>query len=220
MLFCCGKYFNQIEYIFTMSNEIKAVIFDLYGTLIYNKDTNPYLRLFLELGLSPEEMRQARKIALTEDFSDLSGLANRIKPGATINLRSYEEEVAEGVASAATFPETKKVLEELQERGLKVGLISNLASPYKKPFFNLGLDRYFEKVLFSCEAGWSKPNVKIYERMMQELNITPAQALMIGDKLHCDVTPPLSLGMNALLIDRNNKTKPAIRSLDEIFQYL
>ena len=89
-----------------MSKEIKAVIFDLYGTLIYNKDTNPYARLFFELGLSPEEMKQARRIALTEDFTDLSGLVTRIKPGATMSLQSYEEEVAAGISSARTFPET------------------------------------------------------------------------------------------------------------------
>ena len=203
-----------------MSNKIKAVIFDLYGTLIYNKDTKPYLRLFLELGLSPEEMKQARKVAMTEDFADLSSLVNRIKPGAAIPLQSYEEEVAEGVASAVLFPETKKVLEELQERGLKMGLISNLASPYKKPFFNLGLEKYFDLVLFSCEVGLYKPDLRIYQRMLHNLECEAAHVLMIGDKKHCDVNPPKSLGMEAILIDRSNKHTPAIRSLDEIFQYL
>ncbi|MDO8510916.1 MAG: HAD family hydrolase [Nanoarchaeota archaeon] len=203
-------------------DKIKAVIFDLYGTLIYQQDTKPYLRLFLELGLLPEEIRQARRIALTEDFQNLSGFVNRIKPDLSIDLQAYEEEVAQEVESAATFPETKKVLGELRGRGLPLGLISNLGSPYKRSFFNLGLDTYFQKVFFSCEVGISKPNLIIYERMLQELNINPSQALMIGDKVHCDIDPPKSIGMEAILIDRNKQysSTRSIQSLEEIFQYL
>ena len=204
-----------------MGNEIKAVIFDLYGTLIYNKDTNPYLRLFFELGLSAEEMKQARKIAMTEDFNDLSGLVKRIKPDATVlNLPAYEEEVTAGVASTMLFPETKKVLEELQKRGLKLGLISNLASPYKKPFFNLELEKYFDLVLFSCEVGLYKPDLRIYQKMLSNLECEASHTLMIGDKKHCDVDPPKALGMQAMLIDRSSKQKPSLQSLEEIFQYL
>jgi len=203
-----------------MSKEIKAVIFDLYGTLIYNKDTNPYARLFFELGLSPEEMKQARRIALTEDFTDLSGLVTRIKPGATMSLQSYEEEVAAGISSARTFPETYEVLEALQKRDLQVGLISNLASPYKKSFFDLGLEKYFHSVIFSCEVGLYKPNPKIYERAIQDLGLEPAQTFMVGDKLHCDVDGPASIGMKGMLIDRENKYIFSIQSLTGIFRYL
>ncbi len=203
-----------------MSNEIKAVIFDLYGTLIYNKDTNSYLRLFFELGLSPEEMKQARKIALTEDFADLSELVKRIKPAAAIDLQSYEEEVAAGISSARTFPETYEVLEALQKRYLQLGLISNVASPYKKCFFDLGLEKYFDTVIFSCEAGLRKPDPRIYERAIKELGLEPAQTFMIGDKLHCDVDGPAAIGMKATLIDRENKYHFSIQSLGGIFRYL
>jgi len=203
-----------------VSNEIKAVIFDLYGTLIYNKDTNSYLRLFFELGLSPEEMKQARKIALTEDFADLSELVKRIKPAAAIDLQSYEEEVAAGISSARTFPETYEVLEALQKRYLQLGLISNVASPYKKCFFDLGLEKYFDTVIFSCEAGLRKPDPRIYERAIKELGLEPAQTFMIGDKLHCDVDGPAAIGMKATLIDRENKYHFSIQSLGGIFRYL
>lgn len=220
MLFCCAKYLSIKNNFYFMTNNIKAAIFDLYGTLIsLTEETKPYFKLFLELGLSSEEMKPAREIALSEDFADLSGLVKRIKPNANINLQSYEDEVTTELKSAVLFPETKRVLEKLQERNFRLGLVSNLASPYKKPFFDLGLDRYFDKALFSCEVGLIKPDIRIYQRILQDLNSTPHQALMVGDKINRDVDPPKSIGMNAVLIDRNNQYKPSIRSLEEIFQY-
>ncbi len=60
----------------------QAVIFDLYGTLLYlSKETKPYARLFADLGLQrPEELKDARHIALTENFDRLTDLVGRIKP--------------------------------------------------------------------------------------------------------------------------------------------
>ena len=205
---------------FIMVRDIKAIIFDLYGTLIYNHNNTPYSRLFLELGLSPEEMKPAKMIAMTEDFEDLSGLVKRIKPTANINLRPYEEEVANGVRSTDTYPETKKVLEDLKKRDLKLGLISNLASPYKKPFFNLGLDKYFDQVLFSCEVGLCKPDLQIYQKMLYLLECGAPRSFMVGDKKHNDVDPPKALRMQAILIDRSGKEPLAIHSLDEVPLYL
>ena len=203
-----------------MVREIKAIVFDLYGTLIHNSNNTPYLRLFQELCLSPEEMKQAKRIAITEDFEDLSGLVKRIKPNVDIDLQPYQQEVAKCVESANAYPETKKFLEELKKRDLKLGLISNLASPYKKPFFNLELDKYFDLALFSCEIGLRKPDLQIYQKMLYQLECKASHCLMIGDKKHCDVDPPRALRMQAILIDRNVKEGLSIHSLDEVPLYL
>ena len=121
---------------------IQAVVFDLYGTLIYLADeTKPYIRLFADVGLrTPEEFRRGRRIALSEDFDNLDGLVRRIKPTIQINLDQYQQELENEIASASLYPETKKVLGKLRDQKIKLGLISNLASPYKEPFFDLGLN--------------------------------------------------------------------------------
>ena len=199
---------------------IKAVVFDLYNTLIYNLDTNPYLRLFSELALSPDDIMQTRRIALTEDFEDLHDFVQRIKPGARINLQPYEEEVAQGVKSTTTFPETKIVLEELIIRRFKCGLISNLASAYKAPFFELGLNAYFDEVFFSCEIGLKKPDPRIYQKMMEKLHVNPVQAIMIGDKVPADVDGPKAIGMNAVHLDRTNTSLHSISTLEGVFQFI
>ncbi len=202
--------------------DIQAVVFDLYGTLIYLADeTKPYARLFRDIGLQlVEEFRQARIIALTEDFDNLTGLVSRINPNAHTDVQAYETEVQKELSSAMLYPETRSVLEELKKKDMRLGLISNLASPYKKPFARLGLDEYFDEVLFSCEAGLKKPNPKIYQKMLDSLGIGPSLALMTGDKTHTDVYGPKSIGMQAIRLDRDNHSSDNINTLEGIFHYL
>jgi len=206
-----------------MNKEIRNVVFDLFGTLIYLADeTKPYLKLFLELDIPLQERSLARRIALTEDFNNLAGLVERIKPGAKIDLQRYEDEVSKEADSARLYPETKEVLEELRDRNIKLGLISNLASPYKKPFFDLGLNDYFDYTIFSCEVGLIKPDYEIYQKIVQEMEIDPLHTLMTGDKIHADVDGPKSIGMNAVHLDRKseNDSTEKINDLRGIFKYL
>ncbi len=203
-------------------SDTQAVIFDLYGTLLYlARETKPYARLFADLGLQrPEELKVARHIALTENFDYLTALVQRIKPNgefSSIDFVSYQQEVEEERASATAYPETRDVLEKLGDRKLKLGLISNLASPYCKPFFDLGLDIYFDEVLFSCDVGLTKPDSRIYQLMTDKLNVKPEQAFMAGDKVHADVDGPKAIGMRAVHLDRSKSLSNSISTLDGVF---
>ena len=87
------------------------------------------------------------------------------------------------VKSVKLYPETLSVLQKLKDRGLKLGLISNSAFSYKTPFYDLGLDLYFDTTLFSFEVGMKKPNLEIYKLSLQKLDVLPEQCIMIGDKI-------------------------------------
>ena len=202
--------------------DIKSVVFDLYGTLIYLADeTKPYAKLFTDIGLKTlEEFRQVRRIALTEDFDNLADFVNKIKPNSQIDINIYQQELEKELKSASLYPETKGVLEKLRKQNIRLGLISNLASHYKRPFFDLGLNEYFDEILFSCDAGLRKPDSRIYQKIIERFRINPAQVLMIGDKVHADVDGPNSLGMNAVHLDRTKNSLNSISLLEGVFQYL
>ena len=201
---------------------ILAVVFDLYGTLIYLADeTRPYIRLFKDIGLQTSEgFKQASKIALTEDFDNLEDLVKKIKPDMQINLKPYQQELEKEIASAKLYPESREVLEELRKKNIKLGLISNLASSYKEPFFEFGLNEYFDEVLFSCDVGLRKTNPKIYQKMIKNLNINPAQVLMTGDSVSADVDGPKSIGMDAIHLHRKRASLYNISTLEGVFQYI
>ncbi len=212
---------NVENFLWYMAN-IQAVVFDLYGTLMYlAHETRPYARLFADIGLqTPQEWRRARRIALTNDFDNLAELVKKMRPDANLDLEQYEREIEKECESASLYPETIKVLDRLREQEIRLGLISNVASPYKKPFFDAGLGEYFDEVLFSCEVGLKKPNPEIYQKIVEGFRTDPEQILMTGDNVHADVIGPRSIRMNSVHLDRKNKSQGSIPSLEDIFQYL
>lgn len=204
---------------------IKAVVFDLFGTLVHfpdDKGLQPHRKMFKELGLTPEEMNPTRLIYMTENFTSMEELAQCFRIGADIDFFPFEKELERDVASVIAYPETIEVLEKLQAMGIIIGLISNLGAPYKRVIDNLKLGPYFSRMIFSCDpyVGMVKPNPEIYQLMIRDLGIEPHRILMTGDQLAKDVDPPRQAGMQAVHLDRSGKSPNSISTLDGIFQYL
>lgn len=200
--------------------DIKAIIFDLYGTLVHNPNrTYPYRKLLAELNLSQKQSRRYKRLCMTNNFGSLKEFVDKINPNAQIDLADYESEIKKEISCVILYPETKNILKLLRNQGYKLGLISNLACQYKQPFFRLGLDQFFDAVIFSCDTGLLKgEDTSIYKKCLSELKVEPQETLMVGDKEDCDVTLPRTFGMNAILIDRDNKSNSneKICSLNEL----
>ncbi len=206
--------------------DIRVVIFDLYGTLIHPAtEAKVYSNIFTDIGLNnPKELKEARIIALTEDFDSLTSLVKKLKPRVKIDIKKYEQELKLEINSTRPYPEVTTVLRYLIEKNIKLGLISNLASSYKSAFARSNLTEYFNNILFSCDIGLKKPDSRIYNIMIKQFQIIPSQALMIGDNIYTDVAGPKAIGMNAIHLDRNkldsDQSDNSIKSLDEIFKYI
>lgn len=203
--------------------KIKAIVFDLYNTLVYpTKILRPYHALFEELELTNQECKVASYIAQTQDFPFLELLVKAIKPDnrKEIDLAKYEAIVEEEIKYTQLYPEVVGTLSALKWLGYKIGVISNLASPYQKSFFNLGLDKLVDHWLFSFEAGVKKPAPKIYLKMISAFNVLPRQIFMTGDKYSRDVEGPMAVGMQAILLDRKDvyHDYKRIKTLDELLQ--
>jgi putative hydrolase of the HAD superfamily len=201
--------------------KIKAIIFDLYGTLIYNNNMNIYSKIIKNLSTSKENIKKLRKIALTENFNTLEEYIKRINPQSKKELGDYKKKLKQEINSTKIYPETISTLDFLYEQKIKLGLISNLSSPYKKPFFTLCLERYFDVVVFSCDVGYKKPDKEIYENCIENLKILPKKTLMVGDNPLLDVKiPKEKIGINALYLNRKENPNADIYSLRGLPRYL
>lgn len=200
---------------------IKAVVFDLYQTLIYCREQNhAYSNMFKQLGLDETERIAARKLTRVENFESLKALAARVKPSGTADYETLGRALAAELASAICYPEVIGVLRRLRKQGLRLGMISNLGTAYKQPVFNLGLDQYLETMIFSCDIGLIKPDPLIFQSMIKSLGLKPWEILMTGDLFPKDVQAPRNVGMQAVHLDRVNFSAGSIASLEGIFQYL
>jgi putative hydrolase of the HAD superfamily len=119
------------------------------------------------------------------------------------------------------FPETLNVLTRLKRLGLKLGIISNFDTRIYSVVKSLGIDKFFDAITISSEAGYSKPHPQIFKTAVEALGLRPSSVLMVGDSLRDDIEPALQAGLRALLIDRNSRYAdrspvPRITSLDEV----
>ena len=100
------------------------------------------------------------------------------------------------------FDDTLPTLHSMSERGIRLAIASNFdhrLHPICDGIAALGL---FEKRFISSELGFRKPSADFYHAVVNGLNVAPEQILMVGDGLENDVEGALSVGMNAVLIDR------------------
>ena len=67
--------------------------------------------------------------------------------------------------------------------------------------------------------GFVKPHRSIFEAALDALDVTPEEAVMVGDSAEDDIEGARALGMRAVLLDRDGvhpDREGAIRSLDEL----
>ena len=177
----------------------KAIIFDLYNTLIYcSIRKNPHLELFRNIGMTKEEMSFWRDKILTENFSSFEDLSEAIKPGSwDPSYKKYEYQVSEENEHTHVFDDAYSTLEYLSKR-YKIYLLSNIATPYKECFYNLGLDKWIKNPYFSCDIGYRKPQSESFNCIIKDSGLQPQEFLMIGDSMKSDYNGALNSGIKAI----------------------
>ena len=200
---------------------IKAVIFDLYGTLLeISEDSQPFFELTRHL---KQRAREAFHTALTTDNVNLVDFAKRLEIEAPANMGDIQKKLNQKVRSVRLFDDTIATLKEVKSRGLKTAVVSNLATPYKQPYFDHGLEGLIDVLVFSCDCGYAKPQGEIYQLALEQLDLPADQTIMIGDSFKCDVEGPETIGIKSLHLVRDNVHTNAVRAgsdLSIVFDYL
>mgnify|MGYP001810047265 CR=1 FL=1 len=131
--------------------EYKGVIFDLCGTLGYfTLRPDSFARFSAYFGLSHDEKKELRDISLRKSYAYVKDYFCARYGYDLIDFSLLEKEIKPEVDSFKLFDETISVLETLNNRGIKLSLISNIGELYLPVFYNSGLDKYCEHPYFSC----------------------------------------------------------------------
>jgi putative hydrolase of the HAD superfamily len=110
----------------------------------------------------------------------------------------------------------------LTELGVPLGIISNFNTTLKDKL-NFFFGDIFQDIFVSEELGVAKPSVEFYKRALEKIPFTAEEVLYIGDSIKLDMEPATSLGIETLIIDRDNfypNLEKRISSLNEIKNYL
>ena len=96
----------------------------------------------------------------------------------------------------------REVVIELDRRGYKLGIISNLISSREIPEWIEadGFAPYFKSVLLSSVFGIRKPDPAIYHEAARRAGVEPAHCVYVGDNLNRDVTGTRAAGFGMVII--------------------
>jgi HAD superfamily hydrolase (TIGR01549 family) len=202
---------------------LAAVLFDIDFTLAKpGPDLGPegYQRLGRRFGLEldPERYQEARALAiqglkrhpeLAHDeeiwvaFTEriirgMGGNSNRAYGCAVEMTRAWEHS-----ENFELYDDALPALEELRNRGLRLGLVSNTGRDLKAFVAHHRLD--VDCALSSRIHGRTKPDPTIFRAVLERLGVEPEAAAMVGDSLEDDVEGARAIGMRAFLLDRDDR---------------
>ncbi len=166
---------------------IKAIIFDLWGTLATKN-----------VPIS-KTLQEKFAIPKTEDF------ARRYEEDVQLNQWETEEEMAggflskfglghkadsvgfivdlfrRGINGATLFDGIPELLTTLKTNGYKLGLLSNTTVFEAVALNQLGIAKFFDAVLFSWQTGKLKPANEMFDQILAKLEVTKEESIFIDD---------------------------------------
>jgi putative hydrolase of the HAD superfamily len=101
------------------------------------------------------------------------------------------------------FPEAVETVRWLRDAGCRLALLTNGAAlPQRAKLERFGLEPLFDCVLIEGELGFGKPDPRVYQRALADLDVEPSETWMAGDNPEWDVAAPQRQGIYGIWVDR------------------
>jgi putative hydrolase of the HAD superfamily len=212
-------------------NFLRAVIFDLGGTLMYERAawdpiiaqadealTNYLREQGMELNISsfPSEFRKRIDRYFRQREKDLLETSYSFVLRDVLADKGYrdipETIIRDALDRLFAVTQTNWVLEEdalptlqkLEEDGYRLGLISNAGDDQDVQQLAQRFDiaQYFDFIVTSAACSYRKPHPRIFEIALSNWYCLPSEAAMVGDNLDADIRGAKSAGLYAIWISR------------------
>lgn len=209
-------------------NGVKAILFDLDGTLRHNQPRGGEVffqhAIALDLplgeddrlrGMRWEHFYWADSPELNTDQAaypesefwvnytrrQLIALGVELRRAAQLapDFSNYMQENYK--PQSVALPETYEVLSQLKEAGFRLGVVSNRERPYEHELKDIGIDSFFEFSLAAGEVQSYKPARGIFDAALKRMDIPASEAMYVGDNYFADVVGARTAGLQPVLYD-------------------
>jgi len=210
--------------------EVRAILFDLDGTLRENRPSANHVLLdhAVQLGLQDEWDKRARAIrwahyywaSSPELLEDVQNYPDRgenfwmnyarrqlqafdCTPECALDLAQdiYSHMSQEYNPEDWIPPEVPETLECLKLSGYPLGVLSNRTDPYHEYLNEVGLGDYFDFSLAAGEVDLWKPDPRVFQHALDKFGSAPEETLYIGDNYYADVVGAREAGLVPVLLD-------------------
>jgi len=201
---------------------IKAVFFDLVGTLVYSKravsfeDASNYL---FDRGydVSPQQFRASWLFVVFVDyprycFESWEVFIDRVLSRLGVEV---DDETFRGLLGMfdeqefALYPDSLEAVSGVKKLGLKTAIVTT--TPYFMFYKSIEpVRRYVDYIITGCEVGCDKSNPRMYLKALELVGVKPEECVVVGDDVQLDVHIPKKLGMYSILLDRRRSYKDEV----------
>ena len=177
------------------TNMIRAAIFDIDNTLYdYDSANAAAMTAVEDYALKYFGWNRAETESLVRDsFLQMSREAGK---KAVIHNRLIRFQRI--TASSIVFPGLSEVLMQLREKGIVLGIGTNMTSVMQfRKLEALGLLPLFDFIVSSEEAGSEKPESALFLMCCDKAGFSPSECLYVGDNLKSDIGGAEAAGLKA-----------------------
>ncbi|MEJ2740443.1 MAG: HAD family hydrolase [Dehalococcoidia bacterium] len=230
---------------------IKALLFDFFNTLSHYEPPREqmYIDICEKHGIHLDKVKLYKSLpyadAMYRDENQKSPVTERpekeqmaiFNTYITVILKGAGVEINDEIAMEILhrmkttkwefklFDDVLPTFKVLRERGLITGLITNVGQEAEKVFNDVGLKKYLDFYATSFETGHDKPDPEIFLAALEKAGVRPDEALYTGDNYEQDVLGARGVGMQAILLDRNDWFSEIndcirIKDLSEVLNYI
>jgi HAD superfamily hydrolase (TIGR01549 family) len=199
---------------------VRGVIFDIHSTLVDQGNADEWLAA--ALAVAPHPLGPDDRAALVAFLDRIWEGARVSDPESTRDLsfadhsRVFHELIAAGpgvdrsLANALydvmldtwhAYDDTIPTLRTLRQAGVRTCLLSNAGVPIRSVLDRDGISPWVDAVVLSYEVGCVKPDPRIFEAALAELDLPATDVLMVGDNANDD-GGGAALGLRTLILPR------------------
>lgn len=188
---------------------IKAVIFDMFETLITHFESPLYMgkQISNDIGIDEQKFREIWDTSDEDRTLGKRSLEEVIEEILKVN-HCYSPQLFEKIITKRKMskrecfehihPEIIPLFKTLKAMNIKIGLITNCYFEESEVIKNSVFFEYFDSVCMSCEIGVKKPDTRIFEKCMRDLDVVAKECLYVGDGGSFELETAKSLGMHPL----------------------
>ena len=211
-------------------NGIKAIFFDLDGTLRHSVPSGAevFTDYVKTLGLEVDEEARLRAMRwehlywansadLRDDLLAHSGETEKFwieysrrrltalgaSPEWAVEFApTISKHMGEVYRPQSIIPEdVRRALPELKQAGYILAVISNRDKPFQELLDEHGIGEFFDFSLAGGEVNTFKPDPGVFEHALRRVNLSPREAIYVGDNYYADVVGARRAGLRPVLYD-------------------
>jgi len=199
-----------------MINRVKAVIFDLDGTLVnaYPAVSQSVNYTLNSLGFAPRSHAQIKRSVGSGDRKlMIHFVGERLADQALAIYRPHHAKALEVKGAVKLLPGARGVLKFLKGKGCKLAVASNRPTKFTRIILKvLGVWRLFDVVLCADKVGRPKPYPDILWAIAKRLSLDQSEVLFVGD-MTIDVNCAHRAGVRMVAVVTGSSSKKELKDL-------